>query len=152
MARPPPPDPDWLEALRRPVAGPVAGAQGASSSRTQACARCHRPAKSLESWLERRRLRVHHAGAPGGFRYVHNIREHLVCGPCYMEVRGGRPVTRTHAFKVIALVVAGAALMAASLPAFLPNLTAAFWRNGAAPDGWHEHHVQRRPVFLQGRD
>ena len=53
--------------------------------------------------------------------------------------------------KVIAAFVAGALLVAACLPMIKPNLVAAFWRNGAAPAGWHEGHTERPKDFVQGR-
>ena len=148
----PPSDPDWLQALRRPAPG-LAEADRKSTRRfgSTTCSRCHRPATSLESWLERRRLRRADPRAPGGFGYSHEIREHLVCGPCYLEVRNGRAPTRTHALKTLALALAGAALLAAALPAAMPNLLAAFWQNGAAPSGWREGHREGRSVFVQGR-
>ena len=146
-------DPAWLEMLRRPIPGLVeADRRSTRRFASTPCSRCHRPAASLESWLERRRLRRIDPRAPGGFAYSHEVREHLVCGPCYLEVRSGRPPARSHAFKTVALALAGAALLAAALPAFMPNLLAAFWQNGAAPSGWREGHHEGRAAFVQGRD
>ena len=139
-------DPEWLEALRRPVTGPTDMLRAPRST----CTRCRRPADSLESWLERRRLRIPDPRAPGGFRYSHRIREHMVCGPCYLDIKNGRPPVKTHAYKVLALATLLALLLAAALPLAMPDLLAAFWQNGAAPSGAREHH-ESLLHFLRGR-
>ena len=151
MARPSS-DPDWLEALRRSASGlEEADRRRARRFTPTACSRCQRPAANLESWLERRRLRTPDPTPAGGIRYVHEVRAHLVCGPCYLEVRRGKPAVKSHALQIMAVALAGAALLAAALPAAMPDLLAAFWRNGAAPYGWHEGHREGRPAFVQGR-
>ena len=134
-------DPHWLEALRRPVAGPPDRSGAARRLGRSTCGRCRRPADSLESWLERRRLRIPDRRAPGGFRYSHQICEHLVCGPCYLEIRNGRPPVKTSAYKITGLATLLALLAALALPLAMPDIVAAFWRNGAASSGWREHHV-----------
>jgi hypothetical protein len=144
MARPPTP-PDWLEALRRPAPGLR---EEDAPKAPAVCTRCRRPAASLESRLERRRVRRPDPRSPGGFRYAYEIKEHLLCVPCYLEVRSGRPPARNHAYKVLALAAAGAVALAAALPLAMPNLLAAFWQNGAAPA---EGHREGRSTFLQGR-
>ncbi len=114
------------------------------------CHRCHRPAQRLESWLERRRLRTV-STAERGVAYSHRIVEHLVCPACYADVRDGRPAVMHNGYRIIGLAVAGALLVAASLPSVMPSVIAAFWRNGAAPSGWREHRTEGRSSFLQGR-
>ncbi len=115
------------------------------------CHRCRRPARRLESWLERRRLRTVSPSKQGAVAYSHRIVEHMVCPACLADVRGGRPPVIHNGYRIIGLAVAFALLFAASLPSLMPNLIAAFWRNGAAPSGWHEHRTEGRPNFLQGR-
>ncbi len=116
---------------------------------TLQCARCRRPTGELESWLERRRLRTP-SKDPGGYSYSHRIVEHLVCADCYQRVRRGAPPVVNNAMKVLAAFIAVALLVAATLPMIKPNLVAAFWRNGAAPSGWHEGHTER-PADRPGR-
>ena len=114
------------------------------------CTRCRRPADGLESWLERRRLKTP-SKDPGGYSYSHRIVEHLVCADCYARVRRGAPPVVNNGMKVLAAFIAGALLVAAALPSLKPNLVAAFWRNGAAPSGWHEGHTERPAEFARGR-
>jgi hypothetical protein len=114
------------------------------------CARCRRPDDQLESWLERRRLKTP-SGEPGGYSYSHRIVEHMICADCYRRVRRGAPAVVNNGMKVLAAFIAGALLVAACLPLIKPNLVSAFWRNGAAPSGWHEGHTERPADFRQGR-
>ena len=148
MKRPSTP-PDWIEALRNPTPG---GPEPQARKGSPPCSRCRRPAASLESWLERRRLRIPDPKAAGGFRYAHRIREHLLCGPCYLEVRRGRPILRHNPLKIMALAVVGALALAAALPLAMPDLLAAFWQNGAAPDGWRHARTEVHVPPVQGRD
>jgi hypothetical protein len=144
----PSPHLDWLDALRRPAPGLT---EEATRRGPALCTRCRRPAHSLESWLERRRVRTPQPGAPGGFSYAHQIREHLLCGPCYLEVRNGRPTVRHDGLKILALALAGAVALAAALPFAMPYLLAAYWHTGALPTGWHEGRRTGRSAFIQGR-
>jgi hypothetical protein len=149
---PPPSDPDWMQALRRPVPGLRLQEESAAQRfLPPVCTRCRRPANALESWLERRRLRRPDPRAPGGFAYSFHIREHRLCGPCFLEVKGGRPPSRNHGMKIMAVAAAAAVALAAALPLAMPNLLAAFWQNGALPYGWHAGHHEGRSVFIQGR-
>ena len=120
-----------------------------SSDYAVICERCRRPARRLESWLERRRLRTTSPAQLGGFSYGHRIVEHLVCPSCYLEVRRGRPTVVNRGYRIIGLAVAAALLLAAGLPALMPNLLSAFWVQ--APTSWREPHMKGRPVALQGR-
>ena len=115
---------------------------------TVICDRCRRPAHHLESWLERRRLRLP-SPALGGHTYSHRIVEHLVCRGCYAEVRAGRPVGVHNGYRIMAAAVLGAALMAASLPVVMPDLLSAFW--SSAPTSWREPHLKGRSEVIQGR-
>ena len=114
------------------------------------CARCRRPADEPESWLEPRRLRTP-SSDPSGYTYRHKIVEHLVCADCYARVRRGAPPVVNNGMKVLAAFIAGALLVAATLPIIKPNLVAGFWRNGAAPSGWHEGHTERPADFARSR-
>ena len=114
------------------------------------CERCRRPAQELESWLERRRLKTP-SDDPGGYTYRHRIVEHLVCAECYQRVRRGAPPVVNNGMKVLAAFIAGALLVAATLPIIKPNLVAGFWRNGATPSGWREGHTERAADYARGR-
>ncbi len=77
--------------------------------------------------------------------------EHLICADCYARVRCGAPPVVNNGMKVLAAFIAGALLVAATLPLIKPNLVAGFWRNGVAPSGWHEGHTERGAGFARTR-